>query len=144
MSASASTGSWRVEPEHHQQWYIDVPEDAQWGRAEEAAWPGQLIETTTTNCTNPSTTNMRGEPTNRSTIANMRGKWRHKPRWPQQKAPPKHNKEFRVTSFRRQDLLRKETSNERALRRAGIRVEHFVPATAFPFFLGQQPDLELA
>ena len=125
MSASASTGSWRVELEHHQQWYIDVPEDAQWGRAEEAAWPGQLIETTTTNCTNPSTTNMR------------------QPRWRQQKAPPKHNKEFRVTSFRRQDLLRKETAEERALRRAGIRVNHFVPETAFPFFLGQQPDLEL-
>ena len=68
--------------------YWDVPEDSQWGRAEEAAWPGQLIETTTTNWTNTSTTNMRGEPTNRSTIANMRGKWRHKPRWPQQLAPP--------------------------------------------------------
>ena len=54
MSASASTGSWRVEPEHHQQWYIDVPEDAQWGRAEEAA-------------TITSTTNMGGEPTNTST-----------------------------------------------------------------------------
>ena len=160
MSASASTDSWSgtaaTGAEHHQQWYVtpgywDVPEDFQWGEAEEAARPGTLIETTTTNSTNTSTTNMRGELTNTSTTTTTttrvqpcrpkRG--RHSPRWTRQLQPPKRDFTHRVTQFRRQDLKRKETGQERKARREGIPVWHEVSEYTAPFFVGVEPDLEM-
>ena len=159
MSASASSDSWSrtaaTEAEHdwlrcatskapparrHQQWYgtpgyWDVPEDFQWGKVEEAAWPEP--------------TNMRGELTNTSTTATTTTRvqpWRPKRgrrRWSRQLQPQKRNFTHRVTQFRRQDLKRRETGQERAARREGIRVWHDVSEYAAPFFVGVEPDLEM-
>ena len=46
--------------------------------------------------------------------------------------PPKRDFNHRVTQFRRQDLPTKETGAQRAARRAGKAVVHFVPETAPP------------
>ena len=151
----------------HQQWYVtpgywDVPEDSCWGSAEEAAWPGPLIaeeaawpgpliETTTTNSTNTSTTNMRGELTNTGTTTTTTtrvqhcrpNRGRHSSRWGRQLQPPKRDFTHRVTQFRRQDLKRKETGQERKARREGIPVWHEVSEYTAPFFVGVEPDLEM-